>query len=88
MSSEAKNEESTKNESEVPRKSWNWDDVMEWEREAKEKLAKEEEERLAKEEEERQTKIAAANDFRSALGENNIEDDIEMKQEVVYDPYE
>jgi hypothetical protein len=59
---------SEKEQSEVPHVSYGWDDVLEWERQAKA-----EETELARQEQERLEKI---------------ESEIEIKQEVVYDPNE
>ncbi len=57
---------------------------MEWERQDREKEAKEQEEALIKDKEER-LKCEASKDFREALHQNQIETQIEIKEEVVYD---
>jgi hypothetical protein len=62
-------------------------DTAEWERQARE----EEEAKLAQQredEEKEQTKSAAAKDFLEALEEQEIVDEIEIKQEIVLDPNE
>ncbi len=72
---------------EQPHVSYYWNDVLEWERQAKAeaeaKLAQQ-----AKEEEKEQTKSAAAKDLLEALQEEQILDDLEIKQEIVLDPNE
>jgi hypothetical protein len=72
---------------EQPHVSYYWNDVLEWERQAKEeaaaKLAQQREE-----EEKEQTKSAAAKDLLEVLQEEEILDDLEIKQEVVLDPNE
>jgi hypothetical protein len=73
------NEQSTKKHI-----SYGWNDVLDWER-----AAKAEEERLERLAEERQTREAASRDFQEAL--NKIEDidaEIQIKQEIVHDPNE
>ncbi len=63
-----------------------WDNA-EWERETK----TEEEAKLAQQiedEEKERTKSAAAKDFLEALKEQQIVDEIEIKQEIVLDPNE
>jgi hypothetical protein len=60
-----------------PHVSYYWNDVLEWERQAKEE-----------EEEKEQTKSAAAKDFLEALEEQEIVDEIEIKQEIVLEPNE
>ncbi len=70
-----------------PHVSYYWNDVLEWERQAKE----EEDAKLAQQrvdEEKEQTKSAAAKDFLEALEEQQIVDEIEVKQEIVLDPNE
>jgi hypothetical protein len=70
-----------------PHKSYYWNDVLEWERQAKE----EEDAKLAQQiedEEKERTKSAAARDLLEALKEQQIVDEIEIKQEVVLDPNE
>jgi hypothetical protein len=72
---------------EQPHVSYYWNDVLEWERQAK----AEEEAKLAQqreEEEKEQTKSAAAKDLLEALQEEQILDEIEIKQEIVLDPNE
>jgi hypothetical protein len=72
---------------EQPHVSYYWNDVLEWERQAK----AEEEAKLAQqreEEEKEQTKSAAAKDLLEALQEEQIFDDLEIKQEIVMDPNE
>jgi hypothetical protein len=67
--------------------SYYWNDVLEWERQAKE----EEDAKLAqqKEDEEKErTKSAAAKDLLEALEGQQIVDEIEIKQEIVLDPNE
>jgi hypothetical protein len=68
--------------------SYYWNDVLEWERQAKE----EEDAKLAQQkenEEKERIKSAAAKDLLEALEEQQIVDDeIEIKQEVVLDPNE
>ncbi len=70
-----------------PHVSYYWNDVLEWERQAKEekeaKLAQQRED-----EEKEQTKSAAAKDFLEALEEQQIVDEVEIKQEIVLDPNE
>jgi hypothetical protein len=72
---------------EQPHVSYYWNDVLEWERQAKEeaaaKLAQ-----LREEEANEQTKSAAAKDLLEALQEEQILDDLEIKQEIVLDPNE
>jgi hypothetical protein len=78
---------SPKKKSEKPHKSYYWNDVLEWERQAKE----EEETKLAqqrKDEDKEQTKSAAAKDLLEALEEQQVVDEIEIKQEIVLDPNE
>ncbi len=70
-----------------PHVSYYWNDELEWEREAK----KEEDAKLdqQKEDEEKErTKSAAAKDLLEALEEQQIVDEIEIKQEIVLDPNE
>ncbi len=73
--------------SDVSHVSLNWDDHLEWERqveaEEKAKLAQQREE-----EEKEQTKSSAAKDLLEALQEEQILDDLEIKQEIVLDPNE
>jgi hypothetical protein len=72
---------------EQPHVSYYWNDVLEWERQAK----AEEEAKLAQqreEEEKERTKSAAAKDLLEALQEEQILDDLEIKQEIVLDPNE
>ncbi len=72
---------------EQPHVSYYWNDVLEWERQAK----AEEKAKLAQqreEEEKEQTKSAAAKDLLEALQEEQILDDLEIKQEIVLDPNE
>jgi hypothetical protein len=72
---------------ELPHVSYYWKDVLEWERQAK----AEEEAKLAQqreEEQKEQTKSAAAKDLLEALQEEQILDDLEIKQEIVLDPNE
>jgi hypothetical protein len=70
-----------------PHKSYYWNDVLDWERQAKEeedaKLAQQKED-----EEKEQTKSAAAKDLLEALEEQQIVDEIDIKQEIVLDPNE
>jgi hypothetical protein len=78
---------SSEDKSKQPHKSYYWNDVLEWERQAKE----EEEAKLAQQkedEEKEQTKSAAAKDLLEALEEQQIVDEIEIKQEIVLDPNE
>jgi hypothetical protein len=56
------------------------------EHQAKKKKARKKEEAFAKEEE--RLKFEASKDFREALEQNAIEADIEIKEEVTYDPNE
>jgi hypothetical protein len=68
-------------------KSYYWNDVLEWEREAK----AEEDAKLAQQredEEKERTESAAAKDLLEALEEQQIVDEIEIKQEIVLDPNE
>ncbi len=74
-------------EPEQPHVSYYWNDVLEWEREAKEEAAAKRAQ-LREEEEKEQTKSAAAKDLREALQEEQILDDLEIKQEIVLDPNE
>ncbi len=71
-----------------PHKSYYWNDVLDWERQAKE----EEEAKLAQQEEDEEkerTKCAASKDLLEALEEQLIiDDEIEIKQEIVLDPNE
>jgi hypothetical protein len=70
-----------------PHKSYYWNDVLEWERQAK----VEEDAKLAQQiedEEKERTKSAAAKDLLEALEEQQIDDEIEIKQEIVLDPNE
>jgi hypothetical protein len=72
----------------VPYISYDWNDVLEWERQAKEqeKLAEEKQAELAKANKERETKEEAAKDLEEALNNNlEIEDEIEVKQEIILD---
>ncbi len=72
---------------EQPHKSYYWNDPLEWERQAK----AEEEAKLAQQREEEageRTKSAAAKDLLEALQEEQILDEIEIKQEIVLDPNE
>jgi hypothetical protein len=72
---------------EQPHVSYYWNDVLEWERQAK----AEEEAKLAQqreEEEKEQTKSAAAKDLLEALQDDEILDEIEIKLEIVLDPNE
>ncbi len=67
--------------------SYYWNDVLEWERQAK----AEEEAKLAQQredEEKERTKSAAAKDLLEALEEQQIVDEIEIKQEIVLDSNE
>jgi hypothetical protein len=67
--------------------SYYWNDVLEWERQAKEEATA----RCAQqreEEEKEQTKSAAAKDLLEVLQEEQILDDLEIKQEIVLDPHE
>jgi hypothetical protein len=89
--SSTKNDKITSSEqlkpTEQPHVSYYWNDVLEWERQAKEKAAA----KLAQqreEEEKEQTKSAAAKDLQEALQEEQILDDLEIKQEIVLDPNE
>jgi hypothetical protein len=70
-----------------PHVSYYWNDVLEWERQANEeeaaKLAQQRED-----EEKEGTKKAAAKDLLEALEEQQIDDEIEIKQEIVLDPNE
>jgi hypothetical protein len=70
-----------------PHVSYYWNDVLEWERQANEedktKLAQQKED-----EEKERTKSAAAKDLLEALEEQQIVDEIEIKQEIVLDPNE
>jgi hypothetical protein len=78
---------SSEKPAEQPHVSYYWNDVLEWERQAK----AEEEAKLAQqreEEEKEQTKSAAAKDLLEALQEEQILDDLEIKQEIVLDPNE
>jgi hypothetical protein len=70
-----------------PHVSYYWNDVLEWERQAKEEATA----RCAQqreEEEKEQTKSAAAKDLLEVLQEEQILDDLEIKQEIVLDPHE
>jgi hypothetical protein len=68
----------------VKKKSYYWNDVLRWEAEAEE-----EDERLAIEEEERQVKEAAKKDLQDALRDDrDVDAEIEIKQETIYDPNE
>ncbi len=58
-----------------PHVSYYWNDVLEWERQAKE-------------EEEERTKSAAVKDFLESLEEQQIVDEIQIKHEIVLDPNE
>jgi hypothetical protein len=70
-----------------PHVSYYWNDVLEWERQAKaEEEAKLDQQR--EEEEKEQTESAAARDLLEALEEEQIVDEIEIKQEIVLDPNE
>jgi hypothetical protein len=72
---------------EQPHVSYYWNDVLEWERQSK----AEEEAKLAQQREEEareRTKSAAAKDLLEALQEEEILDDLEIKQEIVLDPNE
>jgi hypothetical protein len=72
---------------EKPHVSYYWNDVLDWERQAK----AEEEAKLAQqreEEEKEQIKSATAKDLLGALEEQQIDDEIEIKQEIVLDPNE
>jgi hypothetical protein len=72
---------------EQPHVSYYWNDVLEWERQAKaEKEAKLAQQR--EEEEKERTKSAAAKDLLEALQEEQILNEIEIKQEIVLDPNE
>jgi hypothetical protein len=67
--------------------SWDGWDTAEWERQARE----EEEAKLAQQredEEKERTQSAAAKDLLEALEEQQIVDEIEIKQEIVLDPNE
>jgi hypothetical protein len=78
---------SSEEKPEKPHVRYYWNDVLEWERQAKE----EEEAKLAQQredEEKEQTKSAAAKDLLEALEEQQIVDEIEIKQEIVVDPNE
>jgi hypothetical protein len=72
---------------EQPHVSYYWNDVLEWERQAKAeaeaKLAQQKED-----EEKKRTKSAAAKDLLQALEEQQILDEIEIKQKIVLDPNE
>jgi hypothetical protein len=70
-----------------PHVSYYWNDVLEWERQVKD----EEEAKLAQQREDEgkeRTKSAAAKDLLEALEEQQIVDEIEIKQEIVLDPNE
>jgi hypothetical protein len=70
-----------------PHVSYYWNDVLEWERQAKEEAAA----RCVhqrEEEQKEQTKSAAAKDLLEALQEEEILDNLEIKQEIVLDPTE
>jgi hypothetical protein len=76
-----------KSQKKKPHKSYYWNDVLEWEREAK----AEEDAKLAQQredEEKERTESAAAKDLLEALEEQQIVDEIEIKQEIVLDPNE
>jgi hypothetical protein len=79
---------------EQPKKhiSYNWNDVLEWERQAKAdeaRIAAEAKENQIIADEAQRVKEAAAKDFREALeGYEVIEANIEIKQETVFDAYE
>jgi hypothetical protein len=67
--------------------SYYWNDVLEWERQSKEEAtARRAQQR--EEEEKGRTKSAAAKDLLEALQEEQILDDLEIKQEIVLDPTE
>jgi hypothetical protein len=79
---------SSEEQKKVPYISYDWNDVLEWERQAKEqeKLAEEKQEKLVKANKERETKEEAAKDLEEALNNNlEIEDEIEVKQEIIFD---
>jgi hypothetical protein len=70
---------------EKPHVSYYWNDVLERERQAKaEELAKLVQQREEKRRE--KTKSAAAKDLQEALQEEQILDDLEIKQEIVLEP--
>jgi hypothetical protein len=76
-----------KSQKKKPHVSYYWNDVLEWERQAK----AEEDAKLAQQredEEKERTKSAAAKDLLEALEEQQIVDEIEIKQEIVLDPNE
>jgi hypothetical protein len=76
-----------KSQKKKPHVSYYWNDVLEWERQAKE----EKEAKLAQQREDAEkerTKSAAAKDLLEALEEQQIVDEIEIKQEIVLDPNE
>jgi hypothetical protein len=76
-----------KSQKKKPHVSYYWNDVLEWERQAK----AEEEAKLAQQredEEKEQIKSAAAKDLLEALEEQQIVDEIEIKQEIVLDSNE
>ncbi len=78
---------SSEESSDVSHVSLDWDDHLEWNRQAK----KEEEAKRAQQREEEareRTKSAAAKDLLQALQEEQIFDDLEIKQEIVLDPNE
>ncbi len=72
---------------EQPHVSYYWNDVLEWERQAKAEAAAKRAQ-LREEEEKEQTKSAAAKDLLEALQEEQILDVLEIKQEIVLDPNE
>ncbi len=68
----------------IKKKSYNWDDVLRWEAEAKE-----EKQRLAKEAKARLIKEAVKKDLQDALrNDEYIKAEVEIKQETIYDPNE
>jgi hypothetical protein len=69
-----------------PHKSYYWNDVLEWERQAKAEEAKFAQQK--EDEEKEQIKSAAAKDLLEALEEQQIVDEIEIKQEIVLEPNE
>jgi hypothetical protein len=76
-----------KSQKKKPHVSYYWNDVLDWERQAKD----EEEAKLVQQrenEEKERTKSAAAKDLLEALEEQQIVDEIEIKQEIVLEPNE
>lgn len=70
----------------VKKVTYNWDEILEFERQAKEKT----DQISKKKEQEQRTEEAAAEDLKNALVEDTekIVEEIEIKQEVVFDPNE